>query len=456
MSIRERLAEEREKQAGAPRTGFREHLRASRDAVEPEQPPVSSRPSLPEGMIPMGIEAAMTGAEHQLLSNALSLPDMALSLGNFITQKGDEVRDRLLGAEPDPYRSLGQPVREGMDAVGLTPDKILSQVYSGLGLFGDPAEEESRLQRLKEEYPNWFGAGELGGDVSSLLLGGRGRMKRSLPAGERAGGVFDKAINDYITRKLPADGAEGFGPQVRQIMDSELFRHSMRGAGRSLETGIEAEFLNMLHGGDPGEMLGIGMAAQLVSSASLTTAAGMSELPVRLFGAKDMSKLTKGAIGVGLQSWIFGNMLQVVGQTQDEAAETSYDKVLAGFALAATLGLPGKRPKDDGVLKNFPLMADAVLAVPRATGISFVESLRNASEEVQKLNTMMAESPEIFSEKDRKKYESIIMAGGKGLEEFGQSAYSKHFGSEDPALPPAVLEVPVSPKKRRNRGIGFQ
>lgn len=455
MSIRDRLAQAREESAGAPRTGLREHLRASR--AQPEEPaePIGSRPSLPDGMVPMGLEAAMTGAEHQLLDNALGLPDALLSLGNFAAQKGDEIRDRLLGVEPDQYRPFGQPVKEGLESIGLTPDKLLAEVYSGAGLFGDPDEEEQRLSRLKEEYPNWFGGGEIGGDVFSLLTG-RGRMKRSLPAGERAGGVFDKAINDYITRKLPADGAEGFAPQVRQIMDSELFRHSMRGAGRSFETGIEAEFLNMLHGGDPGEMMGIGMAAQLVSSASLTTAAGMSELPVRLFGAKDMGKMTKGAIGVGLQSWIFGNMLQVLGQTQDEAAETSYDKVLAGFALAATVGLPGKRPKDDGVLKNFPLMADAVLAVPRAAGVNFVESLRDASEEVQKLNTMMAESPEMFSEKDREKYQSIIMAGGKGLEEFGQKAYSKYFGAEDPELPPVLLEVPVSPKRRRNRGIGFQ
>lgn len=441
MGIREKLAEM--EQAQAPKMGIRQAL----SAVEPE-PEVAGRPSLPEGMIPLPIEAAMTGAEMRVADNVLGLPDAVGSLGNFITQKADQLRDKALGAEPDEYRPFGQPIKDFAAEQGLTAENILANVYSGSGLFADPEEEKKRLAMLQEQFPGMFSFGEFGGDVATLA-GGRGRAKSRLPAGGRSGGVFDKAIDDYITRKLPkGDAVEGFSAQTKDILDSEFFRTSMRGAGRSLETGLEAELLSMLQGNDPGEILGVAMGAQMVSSLSLSTAAGASEIPVKLFGAKDMSKLSKGAIGVGIQSWIFGNMLQVIGQTQDEAAESSYDKVLAGFALAAVFGLPGKRPKDDGVLHNFPMAADAVLTMPRVAGIKFVENLAAAPEEVKQLNTAIAEAPERFSDADLEKYGNTIRNGGEDLSEVGTALYKKYFGDQSPDTPMPLLMVPEKGQKQ--------
>lgn len=451
--LQEALKRSERARSGEAHRGFNNYM-AQATMEQPDEEPIASRPSLPSGLVPMPVEAFGTSLEKRAIDNLLGLPDSVLALGNFLSQKADAARDTVLGVEPDEFRSFGQPIKDAALEAGVTPENILASVYSGGGLFSSVGEELERINRLEAEYPGASGAGAIGGDVMTLM-GGRGRVKARRALDKKSGGLFDKSIDDYINKITPGgEKLEGLSAQARDFLQHDLFKQSMRGAGRSLETGLEAEFLNMLHGGDPGELLGAAMAAQFVSSVSLTTAAGASEIPVKLLGAKDMGKMTKGAIGVGIQSWILGNMLQVLGQTQDQAAETSYDKVLAGFMLAAAFGLPGKRPKDDGVLSNFPVAADAVLTVPRTIGINTLETLMGAPEEVHKVVEAMATDPESFTPEQQGIW-SKALSTGEGVVEAGINLFNQRWGDEPLAMetPPEVLVVP---KKRRSRGPGFK
>lgn len=392
-----------------------------------------------------GLTALTGGVAEQLIDNIVMAPLQGAArggrdlynIGKGLTPFADMPRIGVIGDQTNilPLPS-GREVLSGAQSV--LPGNSFEQAM---------AERED----LASEHPVLSGVGGLAGDAATLATG-------RLPRGRAvSGGMFDNVISDALntfSRSMTSQQSVGVKKQIQEIVDSEAFRDLARGAGRAAETGVEGAALAILQGGDPVETAAFSAGMQGVSSGALAWAAATGEAPAQGLKHLGFSKggpLTKGLIGLGINATIMGVLFNVLGDNPDAAESAAYDKVAYALLAGLVLGLPGKRPKAEGVLKNFPNMADAVLTVPRTAMINIAQQL--AEDPVaSKVMQVASQTPQFFSEAQAKDMMTWIEEGT--FVEKARELYESDESFAELVDTPATLRgVPV--KKRRNRGPGF-
>lgn len=401
-------------------------------------------------------DAAANAAFSRVYENVAGIPDLILrgavgdtpTTGVGLARRGvHEIRKLLPGNDDLPAKPPriieGMPIRDrlpsGEEAVAGLNSLILGR---------DQEEELQRVRDVAEQNPIATLMGQLGGDAATLF-----GLRVPLKAG-RTGGVLDapieRGLKAFSTKTGARAGQTGVLRQVTDVLEDERFQHLMRGAGRTMETGAETALLEMLSGNDPAEAAGLAMAGQALSSGALTIGKGTVELPFRIFGSGQLSNFSKATIGLAMQGALITSMFQFLQANPDAAAETAYDKLTAGALLAMTLGLPGKRPKEDGLLKNFPALADAILTVPRT---AMIDAARYMAEDpvVGDVVAAAVESPKAFGQST---VEEINQALREGKPEKVREIYdSRPKIRELLELPAALRDVPT--QRRRHRGPAF-
>lgn len=197
---------------------------------------------------------------------------------------------------------------------GETP----SEAYSR-GREAFRAEEAA----MRAEHPTAATVGDVGGDVLSLLIG-----RRSTRA--------DKLLQRVETRlagRSAIGAADDLASDLGRVLTGPAMQRLARGAGRSIETGVEAAALDILKdpNADPIEVAALAAGGQLVGSGALSGAKGL------LSGGPTSAglKLSLAAIGTA-------GLLQVLKASTPggrdrvlESVETGYDKVAMALALGA-------------------------------------------------------------------------------------------------------------------------
>ena len=342
--------------------------------------------------------AFLMGGANRVVDNILGLPQGLENLGNsaqggindlLASLTNQNVADFLVGEQTEPEQYDVPEAREIFAALDAGTGTVTGQGDFD-SLFADAL---GLRQDLAAENPTADTLGGFSGDVLSLLTG---RAPRS-----GAGGLFDEKILDTLrgaSTKLGAKaGSTGTVKQAKEIIDSELFQDTMRGLGRGLETGLEGAALAIVQDGDPLETFGLAAGGQLASSGALTAAGGAVELPLKLFGQNRLGKFSKTLIGATAQGVMLTTLFQVFQKNPDAAEETAFDKLTTSLVIGGTLGLAGKRSKPDGVLKNFPTLADAILTVPRTGMIKVAQSLAE-DPDAQLVAQTMASNPDAFTQ----------------------------------------------------------
>lgn len=389
----------------------------------------------PAARVGSSVSALSGGFTERVLDNAMGIPNMPLKLFEQMHNTGRAVA----GKPASPPMSM-LPMPSGRE--------VLAGAQSVLpgGSFEAAMKER---EDLAGQHPVLSAVGELGGDVATL-----GAMR--LPRGAQYGGMLDASIKNTLnafSRNLTSPKDVGVKRQVQEIIDSETFRSLAQGAGRAAETGLEGGALSILQGGDPVETAAFAAGMQGVSSGALTWAANSAELPGRLLGqeTRKMGPLSRGLIGLGVNAAIMSVAFNLIGDNPDAAESAAYDKAAYGLLLGAMIGIPGKRSKAEGILKNFPNLADTVLTVPRTVMVKLSQKLAE-DPTAAKAMEVMGQTPQVFTEEQAGDFLKWIQ-DGTFAEKVGE-LYESDTKFRDTIDTPAVLRgVPV--RKRRDRGPGF-
>jgi hypothetical protein len=173
---------------------------------------------------------------------------------------------------------------------------------------------------MRQEHPRAAWLGDVGGDVLAIAMGrrtsGSGRMMQR--------------FETKMAGKVGAEATTSLADDLGKIFKGPTMQRLARGAGRSIETGVEAAVLDVLKdpNADPMETAALAAGGQLVGSGMLAGAQG-------LVGKNWATKITMTA----MTTW---GLLQVLKSATPggedrilESMESGYDKV----ALMLGLGL---------------------------------------------------------------------------------------------------------------------
>lgn len=362
--------------------------------------------------------AAATGAGlERFIDNALGVPEFIARGVDY----AEALPGRLIGEDNAAFLfgEGSRPVPADESVLGLPSGReVMAGVSSLPGILQGQAPSEAfgaalaDRQQIEESAPFAAAVGQLGGDAASLMSGRLPIRAAGAPSAVgQSGGLLDNTIDQGLSRfsanlGAKAAGAEtGIARQAKEIVDSDFFRESARGFGRAAETGLEAAVLSAVQDADPIETAGIAAGGQLAASAGLATVAGMGDA----VGPSRYGPVARRVIGLSITAGIGGAVLAALQQNPVEAIENSFDKITAGLIVGAAATI-GKRPKSDGLLKNFPAIADTILAVPRAGMINLAQAMAE-DEPTQELVMRMKDAPDTITEKQATMIHKAIKDG---------------------------------------------
>ncbi|MEM7002404.1 MAG: hypothetical protein AAF529_16565 [Pseudomonadota bacterium] len=372
--------------------------------------------------------AMTTAGVSRLLDNIIGLPNAAIRAKNDATETisagladavGQGPSDALLGAAdwigatPVDMLFSSEPSSQ-IETTGLDilagGDALLSMVANGSTDFDSAFQrEKAAREELMARNPMAAALGGFGGDAATIASG-------RAPMVNGPGGLFDDAISATLTKgstNLAATAAtKGFKRQVSELLDNDIVRDMSRGIGRAAETGIEGAVLAAMQEGDPVETAAISAGMQLASSAGLTTAgAFLDHIPGQVLNEKagPISKASMGMLGYAA---VLTALQSAIGQAEPgQALEDSFDKITGGLALGL-LAIPGKRSKEDGVLKNFPVLADSILTVPRTAMLELAQEIADKpSPQAESLINLMQSNPDALTEVQQMQIQEAIENG---------------------------------------------
>jgi hypothetical protein len=237
------------------------------------------------------------------------------------------------------------------------------------------AEED---ERVRQEHPFATGAGEVAGDVATLITGRAPIASLVRRAEER---LTRKGPEIFFGGTVPA-----IEPGIRRTIDralkAETTRRLARGAGRSVETGLEAAILETVKGDNPDPLQAAALAAggQVAGSAFLEGGRGL------LSGG-----LLKGGGKVALAAGSIAGMWQLVKSATPggrdrilESIEHGFDSVAFSVMLGAVASVAGApRYRDGKLAEELPRIVDGLASVPRGATLSLLTDFANADESEQ-------------------------------------------------------------------------
>lgn len=349
-----------------------------------------------------------TGAGRVMTETAMRTNPILSSLMN-----AKDAYENVGSEPPAPLGVLNLPkMPSGRETVAGA--KVLGN--KAMGLLGpvDELNMGSAIERQNEIESAEPFASELGGlleDTGTLVAG---RLPFIKQTGKEAGGLFDDLIKKQMSRTaLKLRSPKGFSGQARQWLENDVVQNVAKATGRSLETGLEGAALEILQGGDPVEIGAWTAGGQLASSAGLTAAKFSTSL-----GIEPYEKHVPLPIRMAVSAAVAGSMIQFFKSATPggddyslESTEAGYNKVLYGV-LAGVAALGGKRSKAEGVLSNFPVIADAAWTLPRtamiATAKKVAEATRDGDPRAEKVVTLMLSQPDAFTPKTQEKLRRVM------------------------------------------------
>ena len=320
---------------------------------------------------------------------------------------------------------------------GLTADvRSLPKLLPGGETFGESRqrlrkETAAATAQRQEQFPGATGAGEVAGDVATLLSG---RLPASKAINKLEQKLFGKGPDMAFGSAVPKITNPGLKRAVKEVLTGPAAKSLARGAGRSLEIGFEAAALDLLKGDDPFETAGYAMGVQAGGSAILGLGKGAIKHP-----------------GIAITALSFAALLQVsrslIPGGKDgfiESVETGFAKVAFGLLLGAVAGAAGTgRLRGAGRrIEDFPRFADAITAVPRGAVISMLEDFVDADpaeqQNIELVMNKLAENPAFFGKDITKKLQSA-MENNRFAEELRELQKDKKFKQKLFSLTPPKL-----------------
>lgn len=336
------------------------------------------------------------GALPHLAANALTprpvgegqIPD-PLQLASAAI-RGVTGYDPTAAAEETRARGGLIPRIEGTDI--LAASRTLAEPSTGEPMSARfrqaQANEEAAAQRMAQEQPAASMMGGLAGDAATLFTG-------RLP-GARAG-------RTPTTPSPAAATTPGAQRLATRVLESPAVQRLARGAGRSVETGLEGVALSILNDGDPLEVGALSAGGQMAGSIMLTAGEGLVS-----------GGVLKAGLKIGLAAGAATSLIQL-GKTalpggKDyilESMEAGFEKVmfamvggmLGGLAGAGRLRT-GSGAVRDKFAEDVPRVAEFLTTIPRGATISFLNEVLSSNtatqENIQAVYAKLAEDPNYF------------------------------------------------------------
>lgn len=275
-------------------------------------------------------------------------------------------------------RAIPAPTVQGM-AAGI---RSIPALVPGGESFGDAFARNREAITAEEEalaaaHPVATAIGGVGGDVAAIISG---RLPFARRIGEAEKALAGGAPQLYFGAAAPA-AQSNLGYVLDKTVLSPAMRRLARGAGRSVEAGLEAAVLDTMKGDDPLEtayMAAIGQAG----------ASGAIELGKTVWRHPSLAMA-----GLAMAS-TFQIMKEATPGGRDrilESVESGFQKVTWTLAASVAAGaVGGGRLRGTEFAQRFPKLADSISTIPRAAVISMAQEWTKASPEEQSQMEMVA------------------------------------------------------------------
>lgn len=365
---------------------------------------------------PMRAFAGSAGS--QFANNALALPR---GIGNLLAGAaagGSGVAAKIRG-EPAEFgrrfeeeqgkfpaaalRAIPAPTVQGMAAaIQSAPSLMPGGESPGDAYARNRAAIDAEDLASAARHPVATSLGEIAGDVSSIMAGrlpfarGLGKLEKAL-AGEAPQLFFGAAA--------PA-ARSNLGYVLDKTVASPAMRRLARGAGRSLETGVEAAVLDTMKGDDPLETAYMAAVGQ----------AGAS-------GAIELGKLVWRHPSLAMAGLAAASTIQVMKEATPGGRDRILESIESGFAkvtwsLAASVAagaVGGGRLRGGEFAERFPKLADAISTLPRAGVLSMAQEWAKADpptqEKMEMLTAKLASDPGYFGPNVARRLERAVKNG---------------------------------------------
>lgn len=391
-----------------------------------------------------GLTAFTGGVTERVIDNVLGVPEMFARAGREAAGLGDA----LLGNRPLPSLRGGPETSESV--LGLPSGRQVVAGASSL-LGGDLEANLAQREQIAQNNPGADFLGRTAGDAAFLATP-RGAVKASTG---RAGGLFDDSIQQLISstrNRLPSPTAVGTKAAISRTLGNETVQELFRAAGRSVETGLEGALLASVQDGDPVQAAALSAGAQLAGSAALGVTAGTASLPTDVWPgllAGQKLNLPRKVVGLAVQAGLLGGIFQLGQQffpddnSQVVADEQAFSKTALTLMVGALAATTAKRTKPDGILANYPVIADAITTLGRGSAVSILEDM-SSDANVRQLLNVMSKNPQVFSEKMQSEINAIINDPEKSLSDWIESQADDERLSEILSAPdPRLIGVPL-------------
>jgi len=260
------------------------------------------------------------------------------------------------GAESGP-----PPTVEGIEAGA----RALPALFPGGDTFSERKalkldEINAGIEARREEFPIGAKAGDVAGDVATLMTG-------RLPLSKGIRQAEQKLLKNRIKFDVQGPGVK---KSLEDLANSQTMRKLAKGAGRSTETGLEAAALDILKGNDQLETVPLAVGVQIGGSLTLEIGKGL------LSGNKALWSAV-----------VFGTMLQLAKNTIPggennllSSLESGFEKVQLSIILGLAVSPFTGRFRGVGQSRNYPRLADGITTVTRGAALSFVSDYFAADE----------------------------------------------------------------------------
>lgn len=239
------------------------------------------------------------------------------------------------------------------------------------------AEQEQR----KQEFPISTVAGQVAGDVATIATG-RAPFVTSVARRQAAG-------PGTVVARFVGPGAER---AIREAFKSKGVASLARGAGRSVEAGLEGATIAILQDGDPLEVAAYSAGGQAGGSALLKIGATKGGL----LGVAGAATAATAAIQMAKTLTPGGNNFIL------PSVEEAFEKVTFALAAGALAGAAGAGRLRGRRFEDFPKFMDGLTTIPRASLISLVnDTTKDTDGRMEATMKTLAEDPEFFTPNER-------------------------------------------------------
>lgn len=266
---------------------------------------------------------------------------------------------------------------------------------------------------MRGAHPRAAAIGDIGGDIGSLLIG-----RKATGAGDAI-----QRFESRVAGRASPQAAKSMLDDLQGVLTSTPMQKLARGAGRSVESGVEAAVLNIVKDpeSDPLEMAALAAGGQMVGSGFLAGSQGLVSGGPLQAGLK-MSILAASSFGLVqvLKSATPGGEDRIL-----ESIETGYDKVAlalglgaASAALAATRYGRGNTNFSDQT-RTF---LDGVATAHRGTTLSLLtdwtEGDQEDRDEIERVLTAISSNPNYQGETAAERRIVNEIRAGSGLQRY--------------------------------------